>query len=250
MSLPDNLSSLHAQEEFLRSKALEFLALDHRLALHIVAVEQAMNLCDLLRKVPIDEEDFKVVQVLGMRLFNALGASLKLALSGYTQNSALVMRDILETVFLIDLFQSDRTQIARWRLADRKTLKQEFSLIAIREVLDKRDGFTTKGRHELYKLFSELAGHPTIKSDWMMRPQKNGDAVIGPFMEKTSLEAVISEMGRLALQVGLHVGAFFPIAWEQAILPRLGFVEMSKQWLSVFYPQGSSKATGDSESQL
>jgi hypothetical protein len=32
----------------------------------------------------------------------------------------------------------------------------------------------------------------------MMRPQKDGDAVIGPFMEATSLEAVISEMGRLA----------------------------------------------------
>lgn len=37
-------------------------------------------------------------------------------------------------------------------------------------------------RFETYKMFSELAGHPTMKSALMMRPQ-HGDAVIGPFME-------------------------------------------------------------------
>lgn len=30
---------------------------------------------------------------------------------------------------------------------------------------------------------------------FIMRPQKDGDAVIGPFIEATSLEAVLSEMG-------------------------------------------------------
>lgn len=36
----------------------------------------------------------------------------------------------------------------------------------------------------------------------MMLPQRDGDAVIGPFMEATTPEAVGSEMGRLAIQVG------------------------------------------------
>jgi hypothetical protein len=43
-----------------------------------------------------------------------------------------------------------------------------------------------------------------------MRPRKDGDAVIGPFMKATALEAVISEMGRLAVQVGEQLNRFFP----------------------------------------
>ncbi|WP_346913156.1 hypothetical protein [uncultured Roseibium sp.] len=85
---------------------------------------------------------------------------------------------------------------------------KEFSPVKVREALDARDGFTSKRRAEMYELFSELAGHPTMKSAWMMRPQKEGDAVIGPFMEATALEAVVSEMGRLAVQVGEQINAF------------------------------------------
>lgn len=235
MSLPENLESLHRQEELLRGKALEFVALDQKLALHFAVIEQAMNLGDLLRKSPIDDEDMKVIQILGMRMFNAFGASLKLALTGYLQNSTLVMRDILETVFLVDLFRGDRTQIAQWRMADKKTLREKFSPAAVRKALDARDGHTMKRREEHYKLFSELAGHPTMKSDWMMRPKKDGDAVIGPFMEKTALEAVLSEMGRLAIFAGEQLNAFFPADWEAAVEPRLGFMRANKDWMSTFY---------------
>ncbi|MDP3492144.1 MAG: hypothetical protein Q8R82_03455 [Hyphomonadaceae bacterium] len=235
MELPENIKSLHSEEEFLRAKALELMAQDQRFTLHLAVVEQAMNLGDLLRKFPTSDEDLKVVQVLGMRVFNAFGAGLKLALSGYMQNSVLVMRDILETVFLIDLFRGDRAQIARWRAADRKTLRDEFSPASVRKTLDIREGQTTKRREQLYKLFSELAGHPTMKSDWMMRPEKDGDAVIGPFMEKTALEAVLSEMGRLAVQSGEHLSAFFPKEWEAAIEPRQGFARAANDWMAAFY---------------
>ncbi len=63
--------------------------------------------------------------MLGMRMFNAFGASLKLALSGYVQNGALLMRDILETVFLMDLFCGERDLIKKWRFA-KKELKADF----------------------------------------------------------------------------------------------------------------------------
>jgi hypothetical protein len=51
--------------------------------------------------------------------------------------------------------------------------------VKVREALDTRDGFTSKKRFEMYELFSELAGHPNMKSSWMMRQQKDGDAVHG-----------------------------------------------------------------------
>ena len=239
MPLRENLRSLHSQEEQLRGKALEFVGQDQNLRLHLAVVEEAMNLGDLLRQYPTDDEDMKVIQILGMRIFNAFGASLKLALSGYVQNSALLMRDLLETVFLVDLFSGERELIKRWRFADSKTLKSDFSPAAVRKALDGRYGHTSRRREETYKLFSELAGHPTMKSAWMMRPQKDGDAVIGPFIEKTSLEAILFEMGRLAVQAGQHLIVFFPADWQQVVTPRLGFSEATRNWLVTFYPEAT-----------
>jgi hypothetical protein len=97
------------------------------------------------------------------------------------EKSALILRDVMETVFLLDLFAGDRPLIERWRFADKKARMKDFSPVKVREALDARDGFTSKKRFEMYELFSELAGHPNMKSSWMMRPQKDGDAVIGPF---------------------------------------------------------------------
>ena len=70
------------------------------------------------------------------------------------------MRDILGTVFLIDLFQGDRTLIEKWRFADKKDRMKAFSSDPVREALDSRDGFTSeKKRAEvIYELFYKLAG--------------------------------------------------------------------------------------------
>ena len=234
-SIPNNLKSLHAAEQQLRDKAIGIIATDGNLQLHLVVVERSMDLADMLRQFETDDEDLKVVQILGMRTFNAFAASLQLALSGYGQNSALIMRDALETVFLLDLFQSDRALIERWRFADKKIRMSEFSPVKVREALDRRDGFTTKKRAEIYALFSELASHPTMKSAWMMRPQKDGDAVIGPFVEATALRAVLSEMGRLAVQVGEVLSEFCPADWRRASATRIGFAKAKEAWLTTFY---------------
>ena len=207
---PENFGRLHEWEEALRHKALSLIAADAGLSLHLAVVEQAMDVADLLRQVPTEDEDLKVVQMLGMRLFNAFAAGLKLALSGYGQNSALILRGVLETVFLVDYFGTDRAAIARWRIADAKARRTEFAPVKIRDALDERDGFTGKKRARHYTIFSELAAHPTMKSVWMMRPQKDGDAVSGPFVEKDSLKAVLEEMGRLAVSVGELLCPFFP----------------------------------------
>ena len=79
-----------------------------------------------------------------------------------------------------------------------------------------------------------------MKSVAMMRPQKDGDAVIGPFIEASSLEAVLSEMGRLAVQVGEVLNAFFPETWSNAHSARMAFAQVKRQWLDAFYQQGSA----------
>lgn len=234
--LPQNLTNLHIAEELLRDKALDIVVKDERLKLHIAVVEAAMDLIDVFRQFDTSDEDIKVIQVLGMRIFNALGAALKLSLSGYHQNSALILRDVLETTFLIDYFSSNQEKIKCWRSADKKIRMKEFSPVKIREALDARDGFTEKKRHAMYELFSELASHPTMKSVFMMRPKIDGDAVSGPFMEATALEAVISEMGRLAIQVGEQTSLFFPKDPPHGILSRTAFFNLKLRWFNTFYP--------------
>ena len=232
--IPERLKSLSSQEDLLREMAAEIVERDNRLALHLYAVECAMNLADMLRQYPTDDEDTKVVQVLGMRIFNAFGACIRLGFSGYSQNSALIMRDILETLFLLSLFQSDRAAIGRWRVADKRKRMREFSPLRVREALDARDGFKGKKRAEIYELLSEFAAHPTMKSVFMMRPQQDGNAVIGPFIEPATLEAVLAELGRLSIQAGEVLDHFFPESWDYSLPSREEFAEVKLLWILEF----------------
>jgi hypothetical protein len=235
-SFPENLVRLHRGEEQLRQKALDVLSNDHRLQQHPTIIECVMDLIDMLRQYETDEENMKVVQILGMRVFNAFAVSVKLTLSGYSQNAALVLRDILETYFLIDLFSTAPEKIEQWRNTDRKTRLKEFKPIKVRELLDERDGFTELKRAAHYELFSELAGHASMQSVAMLRPQ-GMEAQIGPFIDPTALEAVLSEAGRLAIGVGEVIDSFFPYDWVNAMPQREQFAIMKRDWLATFYPR-------------
>ena len=115
---------------------------------------------------------------------------------------------------------------------------KQFSPVKVREALDTRDGNTSKKRFEMYEMFSELAGHPNMNSHLMMRPEKGSDAVIGPFIEFTTLQAGISEMGRLAVQVGESLDSFFPPGW--GVPSRVLFGELKLQWFRTFYSKASN----------
>ena len=138
----------------MRSKAIEAIVADQRLHLHLEVVEGAMNIADWLRQFETDDEDLKLIQVLGIRMFNAFGASLKLCCSGYYQNAALILRDVLETVFLVDLFRGDKSLIAKWRLADKASRMKQFKPVLVRTMLDDRDGFTERKRAAMYDLLT------------------------------------------------------------------------------------------------
>ena len=233
--VPGKFHSLHEQEDFLRLKAIELIAANGDLALHLAIVESAMDLADLLRQVPTEDEDFKVLKILSIRTFNAFGASIKLALSGYSQNSALVMRDILETVFLTDMFSKDRSTIKLWREAKSSAERDRFRPVNVRKFLDDHDGFASGKRAAVYKMFSELAGHPSMQSMHMLRPQVGGYAVGGPFIEFKTLQAVLSEMAKLAVQVGKIVSGFFPHDFHAATASRTDFDRKKAEWIKTFY---------------
>ncbi len=235
IGFPDNLVSLYIKEEHHRSQAISTISARERLLLPLCAIERAMTLAKIVVEYPTEDEDFKVLKMLSIRMFNAFGACLKLITAGYHQNSGMIMRDILETIFLLDFFNTDKSVIERWRFADKKTQKEAFSPAAIRKALDQRDGTNSKKREEAYKMFSELAAHPNMHSQHMLRPEKGGDIVMGPFMELTSLEAGITELGRLGIQAGEVMDDFLPKDWDPEGV-RISFAQTKRQWTAEFYP--------------
>lgn len=232
----ENFARVHSHEEHLRREALAVLKGNSKLQLHIAVTEAAMDLADVYRQWDTTDEDLRVTQFLGMRVTNAFCSSLKLLLSGYGQNAALIQRDILETIFLLDLFSSHRHLIEQWRCADQKAFRRDFKPVKVREMLDKRDGNTNKKRAEMYEMFSILAGHPNMNSPLMMRPQKGGDIFVGPFIEATALEAGIGEMGRLAVQFGESMAAFLPSDNPVFVETKSYFAGLKTHWWQTFYP--------------
>jgi hypothetical protein len=232
--MPQNLIALHFEEEKLRKKTIDLLNNNKALQMHLSMIETSMDVTDIFRQYETDDEDLKVIQFLGMRVFNAFSASIKLCFSGYYQTSLLILRDVLETVFLIDLFRGDRKLIETWRNADKTVRLKKFSPVKVRESLDKRDRCSDMKRKQKYDLFSELAAHPTMQSVQTMRPNENGDAVSGPFLEKRMVEAVVSEMGKLAAQIGVLFFAFIPNNFYQKAPTMLHFDKIIKSWMAEF----------------
>ncbi len=144
--IPENLELLQEGEKFIRTKSLEAIEADEDLSRHVALTEKAMNVLNVLSTNPPsqEDEDAKAVRLLGMRLFNGCAAAFQLIVTGYYQNTAMILRDLLETAFLLGFFGLDRTRVLEWRIADETTRKKIFSPFKIRIALDEKDGFTEK----------------------------------------------------------------------------------------------------------
>lgn len=234
--LKSKLLGLLEGEQAIRGKSLRIIAQDDDLILHLAVAEAAMDLIDWLRKFPDDSDDGIAVTKLWMRVFNSIASSLSLMLSGYYQSSAMIMRDILETVFLLDYFSGDSSLVAKWRTSSAKDREASFKPYSVRVALDSRDGFTSRKREETYKMFCDLASHPSPKGLAMLHPTGMG-AVSGPFLDPATLRATASELGRLGVQVGTTVQLFLPKDWEPSIAAQAHMTQVGSNWLAKFYSQ-------------
>ena len=234
--LQSKLLGLLEGEQILRDKSLLIIAKDEDLILHLAVTEAAMDLIDWLRKFPDESDDSKVVTKLSMRVFNSVASALSLMLSGYYQSSAMIMRDILETVFLLDYFSGDYSLVSRWRTSNAKDRDRDFKPFSVRVALDTRDGFTSRKREEMYKMFCDLASHPSPKGLAMLHPT-GMDAIAGPFLDPSTLKATASELGRLAVQVGMTVPLFLPSDWQPAVAAQEKMKMLGSKWFAQFYSQ-------------
>lgn len=212
----DNLSTLHVEEERLRAQTLAHIAAVEELRDHLAIVRESMNIVwGLTHDHPHKTTDDLTIQFLGIRLFNAAGASIKLALSGYYQNAFQHLRDFLETYFLLDYLRSNTDKIAVWQTADKKKLTSEFGPGAIRTALDKRDGLTEGKRKQIYDLISSHATHATYRGFKLTTRNMLGE--IGPFFSEVNLLAWMQELAKMLT----HGAVIYSSHFRDVALPLL-----------------------------
>ena len=205
MAAADNLTSLHGREEQLRERSLAVINADAALSDHWNLVAEAMNaIWDFAHDHAHRSEDELTLQLLGIRLFNAAGTSIKLALAGYYQGAFGHVRDVIETSFLVDYLSTHPKEIDEWRRADRKKRMTHFGPGRIRTALDNRDGYTSGERKRVYDLISEYATHASYSSMGLTTTGSANMANVGPFFDEQKLRAWLGEMA-LLLSLGALV---------------------------------------------
>jgi hypothetical protein len=108
---PQNFDLLASGEDQIRQLSKAAIEASEDLTLHATMIERAMNMLDhMSKRRPHADEDELVLQMLAARLFNSGASAMKLMMGGYYQSTVMVMRDILETTFLLDYFTATATR--------------------------------------------------------------------------------------------------------------------------------------------
>jgi hypothetical protein len=240
--MDDNLDSLHAFEEKLRADHKALVRTREDLSDHVGLVKSAMNILHALTKEHDHRSDDELtLQLLGLRLFNTMAASIKLSYAGYYQNAFSALRDFLEAYFLLDYLAAHPHEIAAWRAADKKTLRHRYGPAAIRQALDKRDGLKQAKRKELYDLMSHVATHATPSG--FRLATKDGLGEIGPFFDQDKFQAWAEEAAKMAG----HAGVIFGHAIKQhdrKLLPvKDAYLENLGGWRQKYLQGDKARAT-------
>lgn len=232
--IPENLHSLHQQEEEIRQQRIQTIPVQSEEASHLALIECVMDVADMIRKYPTNDEDLFHVQIMCLRVFNAYGAALKLSLSGYYQVAASIARDLLETGFLMELFAIDSAELRRWREVGEDGQHKHFSPSAVRKLLEARQNEKNPNRETRYKLLSRLAAHPSLHSHWMLRDKPGALAKSGPFHSDGLFRASLEELAYIGIVLGQAMLAFVPPDWLPIQRTRASFRAISTHWSANF----------------
>ena len=235
MVASDNLTSLHEHEEALRKQSLNEILSNSDLTAHWNMVAEAMNaIFAFSHDHPHGSDDELTLQYLGIRLFNAGGASIKLALSGYYQKAFDQLRDIIETYFLVDYLSTYPEKIAEWKTADRKKRTAQFGAGAIRNALDKRDGYTSGARKHIYDLISEAASHATFNGISLTTTGPQNMAQVGPFFDKQKLSVWLLEMAMRLSHAAMMVSSNPEGDDKKLLATRIHYLAAVNDWWATY----------------
>ena len=232
---PDKFISCHKEEELLRSKCINSAKNDENVLFHFSMIEKSMDVFYHFSHVYINKDDHQlIIQLLGIRLFNESAAAIKIIMSGYYQASVCIQRTLLEMVFLLDYFTTNKNLIDEWYNGDEKSRSGKFSPFMVRQELDKRDELKEKKRQEQYKMLCELGAHPTPNS-FKMLCHSNGIAKIGPFFKATAAKDVIEELVKITFEGSRIFYKFFELRTLDDLRITLSLIIHQNEWYLKFY---------------
>lgn len=221
---PDNLRNLHQQEEIVRVDNLTAIAADESLSDHLQAVHDAMgHLMALLQVESIPGSDIHTLQMFVIRLFNTAASSLKLGLSGYYQMAFLLLRDSLELVNLVDLFRADMSKVSKWKAANDKELKKNFSPVAVRNALAAFPQYAGQNRQNKYAMISRHASHMTYNGFQLVAP--GNSPTMGPFFELKLLRALLEDLGQHMSHATIALSTMFENGGLTVLIAKAVYIE-------------------------
>lgn len=227
--LPENLISLHKHEEEIRGDSLHLIEAHQNLGDHLSMIHQSMAVIYALAHDHTNATDDELtIQYLGLRLFNSAASSVKLGLSGYYQSAFAHVRDIFETVALLDYLHTNPGQIAQWKASDKQQRITQFAPRAIRNALNTRDQFSGNKRKEMYDRLSEYASHATAPGFQLLAPERLGK--IGPFLSEKYLKAWLEEAVKFLVHGATIFMDHFPNVEPPLLLEKADFLDHTNRW--------------------
>jgi hypothetical protein len=199
---------------------------------HVELINGALDFIDtLITAESHRDEDELAVFRLAARCFNSGAASLRLLRCAYWQRGFALVRDLLETVFLLDLLISDRLLLREWRSLAEKERERRFRPVKVREQLDARDGFTGKRRAEAYQLLSHYAAHPTPEGSQIISPGSITN--VGPYESEPAFWAALFELAKHLAQASVLMGRV-PKPRADLLLRKAAHLQMLEQWRTAY----------------
>jgi hypothetical protein len=160
---------------------------------------------------------------------SAVVTLVKLVRCGYWQPAGLVARDVLESMFLLDLFAGEPAEAVRWASMSDGERVNKFGPVHVRERLDQRDGNANQRRRAAYKRLSMYAAHPTPDGFTVISP--NNNTITGPFCDAVRLKALIEELAQPMACVADIVYHLVVIPNDSALTStRIQFRTIADQW--------------------
>jgi hypothetical protein len=149
------------------------------------------------------EQELVALQVLGIRVLNSMGAADELILQGFFQPAAIMIRDIVECSYLLDLFSRAREHLPKWIALGQEAGLKEYKPGQVRDLLNAIDGIDRKARQAPYTFYSRYGTHPNSEAVGLIAPE--AAVHIGPFVDETRLIGLTYDLTRFGVLAAMHL---------------------------------------------
>ena len=149
-----------------------------------------------------------VMQTLGIRVMNSVSATTDLISSGYFQQAAMLIRDVLECAFLLDLFSRRPEHLQPWIDLGIKAGKDAYKPGQVRALLNDIDGPDGAIRNKFYGFYSRHATHPNSEGLIFIAPEDHA-VEIGPFVSGKLMLFLMLDLTRFVVMAAQHQAMWF-----------------------------------------